>query len=111
MSNVTLDRSLADELTVSGCDHVFASTGGTLTLAGVSVQGGSVAGVYTYRGTLAVQNATLSGNGYGVAADESTVTIDDSILTGNSIGLLPSCRDNKSPLTVLLAALESSAWV
>jgi hypothetical protein len=86
-STLTIGKTLASRWTISGSSYVMASQGGTLTLDGVTVQKGSVAGVYTHQGTLVVRNCTLTDNGYGVAGDESSVTVDASTLTRNAVGL------------------------
>jgi hypothetical protein len=84
---LTFDQTMLGPNTISGSPTAVASQGGSLTLDGVTISGGSVAGVYTVAGTLIVKNSTLSGSGYGLAADQSTVTVEDCTLDQNVVGL------------------------
>lgn len=84
---LTVDQDDVNDWDISGSNYVFAGQLGGLTVSGATISGGSVAGVYLHQGTLTVQNSTFSSNGYGIAADESVVTITNSTVTQNSTGI------------------------
>ena len=88
--HVSFDHADFAHWSISGSDHVVASTGSELTLDSVTIRGGRVAGVYAHGGTLVVRNSSLSENGYGIAAHQCDLTVDRSTLVRNTVGLYTS---------------------
>lgn len=102
--DLTFDSANIVDWAISGSAKAFAANGGSLTFDGVTVSGGSTAGVHVASTALTVRNAVVQANGYGIAADDSAVTVENSTVTSNSVGMYL----NQSTLTVRNSQIQNN---
>jgi len=73
--------------TMTGSQSTIGGVSSTLTFDNVTIAGGATAGVQLAQGIISATNTTFSGNGYGLAVDESNVTLTTCTFSGNTVGL------------------------
>ena len=114
---VTINGPGADSLTISGNNVslvFFVSSGAMVTISDLTISHGSdsLAGGIGNSGTLTINNSILSGNRSGAEGggirNSGTLTLNNSILSGNGAGFEGGGIWNSGPLTINNSTLSGN---
>jgi hypothetical protein len=92
--DLSFDAQKLTHWVIRGSDYIFVGYRGKMSFEGVSITGGRSAGLLSHLGSLTVRNSNITENGYGIAADRSSVVVEGTTLARNSVGLYANHSDS-----------------